>query len=138
MIGYDSNEASDGLLRTREQPRKLLLTAGIILAVVGGSAALATMAAWSGTASVTAAAAAPDYWTGATLGVRCKASTTLVNVIAQPANPELTPCLTFPPQGWLVMEINPTQADGIHPKAEAQPLIVDQVRPWVEDWLSAF
>ncbi len=28
------------------------------------------------------------------------------------------------------------QADGIHPKAEAQPLIVDQVRPWVERWLS--
>jgi acyl-CoA thioesterase I len=28
------------------------------------------------------------------------------------------------------------QADGIHPKAEAQPLIVDQVRPWVERWLN--
>lgn len=79
MIGHDDNEASDGLLRTRERPRKLLLAAGIILVVIaGGGTALAASAKPSGTTSsvISAAAASPDYWTGATLGVRCEASTT--------------------------------------------------------------
>lgn len=49
----------------------------------------------------------------------------------------LTGFIPFPLDG-VATRRDLIQADGIHPKAEAQPLIVDQIRPWVEDWLSAF
>ena len=49
----------------------------------------------------------------------------------------LTGFIPFPLDG-VATRRDLIQADGIHPKAAAQPLIVDQIRPWVEDWLSAF
>ena len=94
MIGHDGCDARDGLLRERprhcerERSRPYVIVLSVALLVVGGLALFTDVGGvllLRAPSSTTAETAKADYWYGATLG------------------------------GWLVMEINPTQKDGIHP-----------------------
>ena len=87
MIGYDDASASEGLIRARERPRNYLLSLSAALLVVGATSSFFWThdSKFAKTQSSLSASAGPEFWYGATLG------------------------------GWLVMEINPTTVDGIHP-----------------------